>query len=68
MSRFSFDENSYMDYVSMHQLNEHEARCQLMNICPSCEGAGDHGIEEETGCPYICYACGGTGKFYPEEQ
>jgi hypothetical protein len=30
--------------------------------CDSCGGWGDHGVEEETGCLYVCYACGGTGK------
>lgn len=34
-----------------------------MNRCPSCDGWGDHGYEEETNCRYICYGCGGTGKY-----
>lgn len=29
--------------------------------CPSCDGFGDHGIEEESGCRYACYACGMSG-------
>lgn len=32
------------------------------NYCESCGGFGDHGVEEDTGCLYVCYACGGTGK------
>lgn len=29
--------------------------------CDSCDGYGDHGVEEESGCLYACYACGMTG-------
>jgi hypothetical protein len=32
------------------------------DYCESCDGFGDHGVEEESGCLYVCYACGGTGK------
>lgn len=31
-------------------------------VCDSCDGTGDHGIEEESGCLYTCYACCGTGR------
>jgi len=31
------------------------------DYCESCDGFGDHGVEEETGRLYICYSCGGTG-------
>jgi hypothetical protein len=31
-------------------------------VCSSCDGFGDHGVEEESGCLYACYACGGTGR------
>ena len=33
------------------------------DYCESCGGFGDHGVEEDTGCLYVCYACGGTGKW-----
>ena len=29
--------------------------------CTSCGGVGDHGYEEESGLPYTCHGCGGTG-------
>lgn len=35
--------------------------------CPSCGGYGDHGIEEESGCAYVCYRCGGDG-FVPVSE
>jgi hypothetical protein len=25
---------------------------------------GDHGVEPDTGCLYICYGCGSTGKYF----
>ena len=34
---------------------------KVPDYCESCDGFGDHGIEEETGRLYICYSCGGTG-------
>ena len=35
---------------------------ELPDYCESCGGEGYHGFEEETGNPYVCYACAGTGK------
>ena len=32
------------------------------DVCESCGGWGYHGIEEESGLPYVCYSCCGTGK------
>ncbi len=29
--------------------------------CKSCGGYGEHGYEEDSGKPYTCYRCGGTG-------
>lgn len=52
----------------MRFANEDAEYCQWLAIeaspdyCESCGGFGDHGFEEETGNPYVCYACGGTGK------
>lgn len=43
-----------------------EARYKALNRCPSCDGWGDHGVEEESGCLYVCYSCGGTGKYHCE--
>lgn len=34
---------------------------KLFGECPSCDGFGDHGIDE-AGCWLVCYACGGSGK------
>jgi DnaJ-class molecular chaperone len=31
------------------------------HTCPRCDGFGDDGIEEESGHPYTCFYCGGTG-------
>lgn len=36
----------------------------ILDECPSCNGWGDHGFEEETGRMHYCYACCGTGKYY----
>lgn len=33
--------------------------------CPSCDGFGDHGIDE-AGCWMVCYGCGGSGKVLAE--
>lgn len=33
-----------------------------INICPRCNGCGDHGVDDE-GKPYVCYGCGGTGNY-----
>lgn len=41
---------------------------EAQGICPSCGGFGDHGPSDEDGDlgrPYICFACGGTGKCEP---
>lgn len=34
------------------------------NECPSCDGYGDHGFEEETGFRHVCYGCYGSGKYF----
>jgi hypothetical protein len=39
---------------------------RVRQYCERCDGFGDHGVEEETGCLYTCYACAGTG-FEPTE-
>ena len=31
-------------------------------ICESCGGEGHHGYEQDSGNPFTCYACGGTGE------
>lgn len=43
----------------------HELQAEELGTCTTCDGYGDHGFEEETGCLYTCYGCGGTGKYYP---
>lgn len=45
------------------QHRERMAMYKDNNICPSCGGEGAHGYEEESGLPYTCYACAGTGKW-----
>lgn len=35
--------------------------------CPSCDGEGCHGYEAESGLPFTCYACGGTGWVTADE-
>jgi hypothetical protein len=44
------------------------AQAEATDTCIRCYGLGDHGFEEETGCRYICYSCGGTGKHYPYKR
>ncbi len=39
----------------------------LSPYCQSCDGFGDHGVEEESGCLYTCYACGGTGRIQVDD-
>lgn len=41
-----------------------ESQYETLNMCTSCDGTGDHGVEEETGCFYTCYACAGTGNYH----
>jgi hypothetical protein len=41
-----------------------EARYAAENVCPSCGGTGDHGVEPDTGCLFVCYSCAGTGKYF----
>jgi hypothetical protein len=48
---------SWQEWVMLTQ-------AEATNTCMSCDGDGHHGFEEETGCLYICYGCGGTGKHY----
>ena len=38
-----------------------EKQSEHNEVCESCGGFGDHGIEEESGMPYTCYACCGVG-------
>jgi hypothetical protein len=45
--------NEYSQWLSVEEAPDY---------CESCEGEGYHGFEEESGNPYMCYACGGTGK------
>lgn len=51
-----FDHRAYQAYSEDEQY-------AAWNMCTSCDGEGHHGIEEETGCMYSCYACGETGKY-----
>lgn len=41
-----------------------DEQCSTLDVCPNCDGWGDHGFEEETGFILYCYACCGTGKYY----
>lgn len=53
----------YNEYAQVMAAEAREAYFAAQNICPSCDGFGDHGVEEESGCLYVCYGCGGTGKY-----
>lgn len=53
----------YNEYAQVMAAEAREAYFAAQNICMSCDGFGDHGVEEETGCLYVCYGCGGTGKY-----
>ena len=44
-----------------------EKQSERNEVCESCGGEGYHGIEEESGMPYTCYACYGTGISKSEE-
>ena len=44
-----------------------EKQSERNEVCESCGGFGDHGYEEESGMPYTCYACYGTGISKSEE-
>lgn len=46
--------NCYADWCAARAMRDNQ-------YCDSCDGFGDHGVEEETGCLYTCFACGGTG-------
>ena len=54
--------------IMKHYAAEYAEYSQWLSVesapdyCESCDGFGDHGVEEESGCLYVCYACGGTGK------
>lgn len=37
---------------------------RALDRCPSCGGYGDHGYDDEYRL-FVCYACCGTGKYYP---
>jgi DnaJ-class molecular chaperone len=54
--------NNWLEYAQMRQEESMLAYYKHNNLCPSCNGSGDHGYDEE-GLPYICYGCGGTGNY-----
>ena len=54
---------TWLEYSEELRIASVERYYQFQNICPSCNGCGDHGYDE-TGCPYICYGCGGNGKYF----
>jgi hypothetical protein len=60
MVRFE-TQQSWQEWVVLTQ-------AEATDTCISCYGWGDHGVEEETGCLYTCYACCGTGKYYPYKR
>ena len=51
----------YADWTAEIALDDY---FRHQNRCPSCDGWGDHGVEEETNCLYTCYGCGGTGRYH----
>jgi hypothetical protein len=60
MLRFETQE-SWEEWVMLTQ-------AEATDTCMRCGGWGDHGVEEETGCLYTCYACGETGKYFPVSE
>jgi DnaJ-class molecular chaperone len=58
--------NEWLEYAAMKADEARDAMYMALNICSSCDGHGDHGIEEETGCQFVCYGCGGTGRYHNE--
>jgi hypothetical protein len=60
MLRFETQE-SWEEWVMLTQ-------AEAADTCMRCGGWGDHGFEEETGRLYTCYACCGTGKYYPYKR
>ncbi len=53
----------YNEYAQQMEMLAAEEYYEAQNICPSCGGHGDHGLDED-GCLYVCYGCGGTGKYH----
>ena len=54
---------TWLEYSEELRIESVERYYKFQNICPSCGGCGDHGYDEE-GCLYVCYGCGGTGKYF----
>ena len=53
---------NWFEYSQMRLEDSMLAFYKHIDMCPRCNGCGDHGCDEE-GLPYICYGCGGTGKW-----
>ena len=51
--RFAKEDTEYCQWLAVEASPDY---------CESCGGWGDHGFEEESCNPYVCFACGGTGK------
>ena len=51
--RYAVEDAEYCRWLSVEELPDY---------CERCDGEGYDGFEEETGNPYVCYACCGTGK------
>lgn len=60
MYTYNAEYNEYASHMEVLAAKEYYA---ANNICQSCGGFGDHGTDED-GCLYVCYGCGGTGKFH----
>jgi len=55
--------NTYTKYRDYAEEEAMMVYYETQDICPSCHGAGDHGFEPDTGQIYVCFSCGGTGKY-----
>ena len=53
----------WREYAAWQAHLAREAYLRALNECESCGGFGDHGVDED-GCLYVCYGCGGTGKYH----
>jgi hypothetical protein len=56
---------AWREYAAWQEWLAREAHYEAINCCTHCGGFGDHGLDED-GCLYVCYGCGGTGKYFQE--
>jgi hypothetical protein len=55
----------WLEYAEIKAEEAYYDALASLGLCLSCKGEGDHGFEEESGLPYVCHRCGGTGAYHP---